>query len=81
MFQLLQSLLNTFFGCPHRRTTFPITPTGKSAALVAHGMVRGGTYVVCLDCGKELAYDWDEMRVGGPVPQPGPAAEVQPSFR
>lgn len=21
------------------------------------------TYVVCLDCGKEFAYDWDEMRL------------------
>ena len=24
---------------------------------------RLGTYVVCLDCGKELAYDWQQMRV------------------
>jgi predicted transcriptional regulator len=22
-----------------------------------------GTYVVCLDCGKEFGYDWREMRV------------------
>ncbi len=22
-----------------------------------------GTYVVCLDCGKEFPYDWQEMRV------------------
>ena len=22
-----------------------------------------GTYVVCLDCGKEFAYDWKEMKV------------------
>ena len=81
MYQLLESLLNKLVGCPHRRTTFPMTPTGKSAASAAYDMVRGGTYVVCLDCGKELAYDWDEMRVAGPVPQHGPAAEVQPSFR
>lgn len=81
MLQRIESLLNLLFGCPHRRTTFPMTPTGKSAAPVASGMVRGETYVVCLDCGKELAYNWDEMRVGGPVPQRGPAAEVQPSFR
>jgi hypothetical protein len=25
-----------------------------------------GTYVVCLDCGKEFAYDWQEMRVVDP---------------
>ena len=28
-----------------------------------------GTYVVCLDCGKELAYDWKEMRVMEGNPQ------------
>ncbi len=22
-----------------------------------------GTYVVCLDCGKELPYDWNSMKV------------------
>ena len=22
-----------------------------------------GTYVACLDCGKEFAYDWQEMKV------------------
>lgn len=22
-----------------------------------------GTYVVCLDCGKEFAYDWEQMKV------------------
>lgn len=22
-----------------------------------------GTYIVCLDCGKEFAYDWKTMRV------------------
>ena len=22
-----------------------------------------GTYIVCLDCGKEFAYDWQQMKV------------------
>ena len=22
-----------------------------------------GTYVVCLDCGKELSYDWKQMKI------------------
>jgi hypothetical protein len=22
-----------------------------------------GTYVVCLECGKELPYDWNEMKI------------------
>jgi hypothetical protein len=53
---MIQSLLNALLGCSHPRTTFPITPARKSEA-----------YVVCLDCGKEFAYDWKTMRVGQPV--------------
>lgn len=60
---MLQSLLNSIFGCSHQRTTFPLTP-GRSAAAAN----RNETYVVCLDCGKEFAYDWDEMRVGVTLP-------------
>jgi hypothetical protein len=37
--------------------------------------------VVCLDCGKEFAYDWDEMRLGAAVVAPVVAAEVQPFYR
>ena len=45
------------FGCAHRRLTRPITP-------VSNGVPSGETYVVCLDCGKQFAYDWDHMRIG-----------------
>ena len=51
---MLSSVLDTLFGCSHRRTTFPITPKRPSARL--------GAYVTCLNCGKEFAYNWDEMR-------------------
>jgi RNA polymerase subunit RPABC4/transcription elongation factor Spt4 len=27
-----------------------------------------GTYFVCLSCGKEFAYDWDNMKVIDPEP-------------
>ncbi|HEY6273818.1 MAG TPA: hypothetical protein VIX19_17705 [Terriglobales bacterium] len=27
------------------------------------GNAQRGTYVVCLDCGKEFAYDWQKMRI------------------
>lgn len=66
---MLQSLLNTLFGCSHERTTFPQTP-GRKNAYPAAGATRNGngTYVVCLDCGKEFAYNWDEMRVGVILP-------------
>ena len=72
---MLQSILNTLFGCTHQRTTFPLTPGRKNAAF---GATRNNTYVVCLDCGKEFAYDWDGMRIGQPVAVRVPAAEVQP---
>ena len=77
---MLQSLLNTLFGCSHRRLTFPLTPARKSG-FQAPAAARYGTYVTCLDCGKELAYNWEEMRVGKPVSGPRPAGEAQPSFR
>ena len=76
---MLQSLLDFFLGCPHRRTSFPLTPTKKSGLASASGP-RFGTYVACLDCGQELAYDWNEMRVAVPVPLRRRTAEVQSSF-
>lgn len=77
---MLQFLLDSLFGCPHRRTTFPLTPR-KNVGLSASGVPRLGTYVACLDCGKELTYDWNEMRVSGPVLPRRAAGEAQPSFR
>jgi len=76
---MLQSLVNSLFGCSHRRTTFPLTPTRKTGGFQA-AAARLGTYVTCLDCGKELAYDWTEMRVGKPVSERSPSAQAQPSF-
>ena len=78
---MLQSLMNAVFGCSHRKTTFPLTPMRKTHGFHSAPVVHHGTYVVCLDCGRELPYDWDEMRVGKPVTGPRRAAEAQPSFR
>ena len=64
---MLQSLINALFSCSHQRTTFPQTPSRKNA-YQAPGAMRNGTYVVCLDCGKEFAYDWNSMRVGVTLP-------------
>ena len=78
---MLQSILNSLFGCSHRNTTFPLTPQRKSTGFQAPTAARMGTYVTCLDCGKELDYNWEEMRIGKPVAERGPAAEAQPSYR
>ena len=54
-------LFDMVFGCSHRRCSFPITVRGKQRRSPAASLT--GTYVVCLDCGQEFAYDWDEMRI------------------
>jgi hypothetical protein len=63
---MLRVLVNSLFNCSHRRTTFPLTPPQKTGAFEVPIATPFGTYVTCLDCGKELAYDWTEMRVGKP---------------
>jgi len=77
---MLGSLLNSLFGCAHQRTTFPLTPGAKMAS-TTH---RHGTYVVCLDCGKEFRYDWKQMRLGEPVSvraSTPPTASLSPANR
>jgi hypothetical protein len=51
-------LLNMLFGCSHRQLTRPITPVKKA------GVPQGDTYVACLECGQQFAYDLKEMRIG-----------------
>jgi hypothetical protein len=77
---MFHSMLESLFGCSHRKTTFPITRGRKF--LGAHATAaRNGTYVVCLDCGKEFAYDWSSMQVGQAVNVPTAAAAVEPLYR
>lgn len=59
---MIDSLLNLLFRCPHRRLTSPVTPVSKA------GKPHGDTYVVCLDCGKQFSYDLKEMRIGKALP-------------
>jgi len=73
---MLQSLVNTLFGCAHSRTTFPMTPGRGTGALRAKNATHHGTYVVCLDCGREFAYDWRTMRVGQQIERPVAVAPV-----
>jgi predicted transcriptional regulator len=55
------SLFDLVFGCSHQRCSFPITVKGKLRRSVAASVT--GTYVVCLDCGREFPYDWKEMKL------------------
>jgi hypothetical protein len=55
--------LDAVFGCWHNHYSFPLTVRGRSRNQAA---ALTGTYVVCLDCGKELPYDWQAMKVVSP---------------
>lgn len=58
---MLGKLFDAFFGCWHNHYSFPITVRAGARRSSAASLT--GTYVVCLDCGKELPYDWKEMRL------------------
>ena len=60
--------------CAHRRLTRPITPVSKP------GVPSGETYVVCLDCGKQFAYDWDQMRVGKAIERSPDSGVLHPDM-
>jgi hypothetical protein len=55
---VFDTVLNLLFRCPHRHLTRPFTPLGEQ------GVPRGETYVVCLDCTKQFAYDLKQMQMG-----------------
>ena len=58
---MFSRVYDALFGCWHSRYSFPITIRGGARHNTANSRV--GTYVVCLDCGEELLYDWKEMKV------------------
>ncbi len=66
---MLSKLFNTVFGCKHSRCSFPMSiKAGARRSAAAH---RTGTYVTCLDCGQEFAYDWQQMKIlGNEVDEP-----------
>jgi adenine-specific DNA methylase len=57
----MDGLWNSFFGCWHKHTSFPIT-SRKNAPQGQRSTIRD-TYIVCLDCGKHLPYSWEQMKV------------------
>ena len=71
----LGGLADILKGCAHRRTAFPITLRANEST---DGRPSGTleTYIVCLSCGRRLAYDWSAMRVvrRQPAPMTHPAA-------
>ena len=64
---MFSRVFDALFGCWHSRLSFPITvkkgPRSRAAFVT-------GTYVVCLQCGKEMPYDWKSMKVVGASGEP-----------
>ena len=54
------SFLDVLFGCPHKKLSFPMTFRGAHRPGAAS---LTGMYVVCLHCGHEFPYDWNQMKV------------------
>lgn len=54
-------IFDALFGCWHKNISFPQTHKPGTRRSVA--ATETGTYVVCLDCGQEFPYDWQQMRV------------------
>jgi hypothetical protein len=67
------SLFDMVFGCSHKHCSFPITVRGKLRRSEAASFT--GTYVVCLDCGREFPYDWQEMKLIRSKPESETAGE------
>ncbi len=75
---MILNFFDMLFGCWHKNYSFPITAKGAKRQSPAASVT--GTYVVCLDCGKEFPYDWQEMKVvsnpiTGAAPLPAKAIE------
>lgn len=58
---MVDKLFDAFFGCWHGNYSFPISTRSGSRRSPASALT--GTYVVCLECGKEMPYDWQDMKV------------------
>jgi hypothetical protein len=58
---MIDKLMDLVFGCRHSRYSFPVSV--RRAARRPQAAALTGTYVACLDCGKEFPYDWQEMKV------------------
>jgi hypothetical protein len=61
------SISDILFGCSHTSMSFPRTIKRRIGQCVPVHQTE--TYVVCLECGKEFGYDWQQMRLLGPLKQ------------
>ncbi len=65
---MVEKILQIFsLACRHNRTPQPVTASVATAAPKGSEWESVGSgpshYVVCLDCGRKFAYDWQNMRM------------------
>ena len=72
---MVGEVLDMLFGCWHKNYSFPITAR-KGSTLQNEAARLTGTYVVCLDCGKEFPYDWSRMKVITAAPNEAETEEL-----
>lgn len=63
---MFSRILDVLFGCTHSHISFPITIKKGARSRAAFPT---GTYVVCLDCGREMPYDWKQMKIVRGTPE------------
>ncbi len=73
----MTNLIDMLFGCWHKQVSFPITSRRGSHRSAAASLT--GTYVVCLECGREFPYDWEEMKILNHSPIPAERIAANPS--
>jgi len=71
---VIDTLLHLLFRCAHRHLTAPFTPLAEA------GVPRRDTYVVCLDCTRQFAYDLREMRIGRVIDRSHDACVLPPDM-
>jgi hypothetical protein len=74
LYRTFDVIFNLLFYCGHYHMTRPFTP------LRQQGVPRCDTYVVCLDCAKQFAYDLTAMRVGKVINHTHEACVIPPQL-
>jgi hypothetical protein len=71
---VIDTVFHLLFRCAHRHLTRPFTPLAKE------GAPHRETYVVCLDCTKQFAYDLNEMQIGKVIDHSHDACVLPPGM-
>jgi hypothetical protein len=61
--EMIAKLFDAVFGCSHNHYSFPRSAGLRGGLRRIGAASLTGTYVACLDCGKELPYDWEAMKI------------------